>query len=187
MHELPEERSMQWFEVTAAASAFIPHVLLALASEPDCTDEDVARAHDAYFPWMSLAIVMLDSYVDRQDDAARGGHSYFAYYGDEQTAITRLIATIRHMQQRISGLQSSDRHAVIGSCMVAMYLSKASAFAPASRQSTQQIIGECDGLTRVVLPALGAWRLYRAIASWWVARLTPETGEDVAGSGVGRC
>jgi tetraprenyl-beta-curcumene synthase len=162
--ELPSERSMSWFETTAAASAFMPHVLLALASEPDCTDEDVARAHAAYFPWMSLAIVMLDSFVDRVDDLARGDHNYFAYYRDEQVAVTRLIAILRCMKWQLHGLRDGGRHAVLGSCMVAMYISKAPVRAPASRVGTRRIVRECDdAITRLMLPALRAWRICGAV------------------------
>jgi len=162
--EIPNERSISWFETTAAASAFMPHVLLALASEPDCTDEDVARAHAAYFPWVSLAIVMLDSCVDRVDDLARADHNYFSYYRDEQIAVTRLIAIVRRMKCELHDLRDGGRHGVLGSCMVAMYLSKAAARAPASRVDTRRIVRGCsDGIAGLVLPALRAWRICGAV------------------------
>ncbi|MGO9247124.1 MAG: hypothetical protein ACLP7W_00820 [Solirubrobacteraceae bacterium] len=36
----------------------------------------MAKTLDVYYPWVSLAITMLDSYAHRLDDAATGDHSY---------------------------------------------------------------------------------------------------------------
>jgi len=68
--ESPGERAMTWFELTAAASGFTPHPLLALAAESSCEEGDIARTLAVYFPWVSLAITMLDSYADQLDDVA---------------------------------------------------------------------------------------------------------------------
>jgi tetraprenyl-beta-curcumene synthase len=185
--EFPGERSMPWFEVTAAAGAFIPHVLFALASEPDCTDEDIALAHATYFPWMSLAITMLDSYVDQQDDQSRGAHSYFAYYEDEQAAVTRLIVITRTLMCQLYGLRAGGRHATLGSCMIAMYLSKVPARTPGSRISTERIIHECDSLTRLVLPVLQIWRICRAIACSQMTHRPAKRRTALPDPEVGRC
>jgi tetraprenyl-beta-curcumene synthase len=156
--QFPEDRTTPWFELAAAASAFMPHALLALASEPGCTQERAAQVCASYFPSVSLAIVMLDSYVDRAEDLTHSGHSYIAYYLDEQTAANRLIEVIQTMESEMRGLGDRHRHAVIAGCMVAMFLSKNVANTPPLSAQTRQMVEQSSGIARLVLPLLRTFR-----------------------------
>ena len=95
--EFPQELTLSWFELTAAAGAFMPHVLLALAAEPFCDEHEVASVYSTYFPWVSLAISMLDSYIDQVDDLASDGHSYMSHYASDAVALERLAVVIGRM------------------------------------------------------------------------------------------
>jgi cytochrome P450 len=156
--EFPGEHAMRWFELAAAASAFMPHALLALAVEPSCGDRDIAQANAAYFPWISLAIAMLDSYVDRFDDACRGDHSYIAHYGDDELAACRLREIVDRTLRGANGLNSGARHAVIAGCMVAMYLSRERDETPEMRARTRTLVTAGGSLTRLLFPLLRIWR-----------------------------
>ena len=156
--EFPGERAMRWFELTAAASAFLPHALLALAVEPSCEDRDVAQTHAAYFPWTSLAIAMLDSYADQLEDAANGNHSYIAHYGDDELAIRRLREIVDRTLREANGLRNGARHAVIAGCMVAMYLSRGRDGTPEMRARTHMLAAAGGSLTRLLFPLLRMWR-----------------------------
>ena len=48
------------------------------------------RTCAAYFPWLSLATTMLDSYVDQVEDEANGDHSYIAHYASPAIAAQRV-------------------------------------------------------------------------------------------------
>jgi cytochrome P450 len=161
-------QAMSWFELTAAASGFTPHVLLALAAEPSCSERDIAKALGAYFPWVSLAITMLDSYVDRLDDAASGDHSYIAHYGDVDTAVEHLGAIVDQTVREARALPNGHRHATLVSCMVAMYLSRDCAETHEMRARTLDLANAGGSLTRLLLPLLRTWRtiyLRRAAAT----------------------
>jgi cytochrome P450 len=156
--EFPSEHAMRWFELTAAASAFVPHALLALAAEPRCESHDIAHVYAAYFPWISLAIAMLDSYVDRFDDAVRGSHSYIAHYEDDDLAVLRLREIVDRTLRRANGLPNGHRHALVAGCMVAMYLSRDRAETPEMRARTRALAAAGGSLTRLLLPLLRIWR-----------------------------
>jgi tetraprenyl-beta-curcumene synthase len=158
VREFPGERTMRWFELTAAASAFTPHVLLALAAESSCEEGDIARALAAYFPWVSLAITMLDSYADRLEDLASGSHSYISHYGDADTAVQRLCEIVDRTAREARGLRNGHRHATLVACMVAMHLSRDGAYASDMRAGTQALAGAGGSLTRLLLPLVRAWR-----------------------------
>lgn len=158
--EFPGERRVSWFELTGATSAsLVIHVLLALAAEPGCSDEDVAQTYAAYFPWPSLATTLLDSYVDQVDDAATGNHSYVAHYASDVAAFDRTRDVIERAAWAVRDLPNGHRHAVIVACMIAMYLSKDSARTPELRATTQELARAGGSLTRLLLPILRAWRI----------------------------
>lgn len=159
--EFPGEGSLRWFELTAAASAYLPHPLLALACDPKLDVATVARTQAAYSPWVSLAIAMLDSYVDQAEDRRTTGHSYIAYYADEATAITRVSEIVRRAIRGVRTLPDGDRHAVVVAAMVAMYLSKSDARARGMRTSTRQLLQAGGCLSQCLEPQVRAWRLVR--------------------------
>jgi tetraprenyl-beta-curcumene synthase len=158
--EFPGESAIRWFELTGASSAPLTiHVLLALAAEGQAASADVDAAYAAYFPWVSLTTVMLDSYVDQREDAASGNHSYIAHYASQEEAFRRLEESIRRSAHGVLQLRGGHRHAVVVACMIAMYLSKDSARAPELRATTRRLARSGGSLTRLLLPILRLWRI----------------------------
>ncbi|HEY2719527.1 MAG TPA: DUF2600 family protein [Solirubrobacteraceae bacterium] len=158
--EFSGERRLSWFELSGAASASLTiHAFLALAAEPACSDADVRKTRAAYFPWMSAATTMLDSYVDQAEDVVNGDHRYIAHYESEKLAGERMRELVTRSALEARRLRHGHRHAVIAAAMVAMYLSKESARAPALRASTADLAQAGGSLTRLLLPVLRMWRL----------------------------
>jgi hypothetical protein len=151
---------LEWFELTAVESApLVIHPLLALAASPRARARDVGAIRAAYFPWVSLATVMLDSYVDQAEDAVNGNHSYIAHYPTPTAAVERLHGTIERAVSGALTLPDGHRHAVVVACMVAMYLSKDSASTPELHATTRSLIDAGGSLTRVLVPVLRLWRI----------------------------
>jgi cytochrome P450 len=165
--EFSDAHELHWFELTAAASAFVPHVLLALAAEPSCEPHELAAVHSAYFPWIALAIAMLDSYVDQAADGVSGSHSYISHYASEQLALSRLVMIIRQAISRTAKLPKGRRHTIIAASMVAMYLSKRNAHTATLRAQTRTLVRASGMLAMLLLPAAYIWRTtgIRQIAS----------------------
>jgi tetraprenyl-beta-curcumene synthase len=158
--EFAGERRLSWFELSGAASASLTiHAFLALASEPACSEHELDRTCAAYFPWMSAATTMLDSYVDQVEDLANGDHRYIAHYASGQLASERVCELVARSAREARRLRHGHRHAVIAACMVALYLSKDSARAPDMRASTDGFVRAGGSLTRLLLPILRLWRV----------------------------
>jgi cytochrome P450 len=157
-HESPGDRGISWFEFTAAASAFLPHALLALAAEPSCEERDISKVLAAYFPWVSLVITMLDSYADQLDDVANGDHSYISHYADSDAAVQRLCEVVDLTARKTRDLHNGHRHATLVACMVAMHLSRDSTCTPEMRAGTRAMANAGGSLTRLLLPLLRIWR-----------------------------
>jgi tetraprenyl-beta-curcumene synthase len=158
--EFPGNDEISWFELSGAATASLTvHLLLALAAEPTFDERDVHDACAVYFPWLSLATTMLDSYVDQFDDAAGEDHSYIAHYASREVAVRRLGEVVERAARGALGLPKGRYHAVIVACMVAMYLSNDNAGNADLRAATRTLVHAGGSLTQLLLPVLRAWRI----------------------------
>jgi tetraprenyl-beta-curcumene synthase len=156
----PSTSDATWFELTGAASASLTvHALLALGAEPACGEACLAQACAAYFPWISTATTMLDSYVDQAEDLANGDHSYVSHYSTPELAVTRIRELVERCLREARSLENGERHTVIAACMVAMYLSKDSAHTEPMSETTRDLVRAGGSLTRLLLPVLRLWRI----------------------------
>jgi tetraprenyl-beta-curcumene synthase len=157
---LPNPVDLAWWERTGAASAWLTVLaLLALSAEPAATHDQGRRVYAAYLPWISLAGTMLDSYGDVAEDATAGDHSYIAHYPNTATASQRLAEIVRRSLAETRDLHDHERHLVIATCMIAMYLTKDSTRGAALRTTTSEITHAGGSLTRCLVPVLRAWRI----------------------------
>jgi cytochrome P450 len=159
--EFAGEHSLAWFELTAAASAFTPHVLLALAAESSLNQQELRDVYAAYFPWVGLAIAMLDSYLDQAEDLLSGNHSYVSHYASQTEALERLSMIIGRIVRHAGRLPNGRRHVVLTEGIVAWHLSMNSVDTPSARQATRMLARSGGLLTRLLLPLANVWRATR--------------------------
>jgi tetraprenyl-beta-curcumene synthase len=148
-----------WFEQTAGgASALTIIVLLAMAADPRTTERDMHAALAVYSPWVSALSMMLDSWVDQHDDRASGHVSFVGYYENRDIAIERIAFLINRSLRDLATLPGTERHMLITSAMVAMFLSRDSARSDDLAAGTRTMVAAGGPLTRLLLPMLRTWR-----------------------------
>ena len=156
----PGNEELSWFELTGGASAWLTILaLLALAADPGREAREAKDTYAVYLPWVSLTGTMLDSYGDIAEDAANAAHSYIAHYGSTDAAAGRIAEIVRQSLDGAASLRDGERHLVIASCMIAMYLSKDSVRTPQTRALTDSLTNAAGSLTRLLMPVLRVWRL----------------------------
>ncbi len=161
--EYPGRTDVTWFELTGAAGAGLAiYALFVLASEPGCSDAEVERVYEAYFPWAGAVATMLDSFVDEGEDRERGDHCYVAYYGTSARAREGIARLVERCTRETHSLANSEGHTLIVACMVAMYLSKDSARTEQLREASEALLNAGGELTRFLLPVLRLWRVLNA-------------------------
>jgi tetraprenyl-beta-curcumene synthase len=161
--EFPGAHDATWFELSGAASAGLTiFALLALASEPICSDAEIARTHSTYFPWTSATATMLDSYVDQIEDAKNGDHIYISHYPTPVLATQHIRLLVRRCLCDAQMLGDSEKHILIAASMIALYLSKDSARSQAMRDTTKTLTDAGGSLTRALVPILRLWRIVYA-------------------------
>lgn len=158
--EYPGDHEVRWFEIAAAAGANLAiYALFALAAEPHCCQAEITATYRAYFPWTGALATMLDGFVDQLDDARNSEQCYISYYGSLSHAIRQISRLTRRCLLETHALENGERHALVATAMVAMYLSRDSARSLPLRSGARQIVGAGGSLTRVLLPALRLWRV----------------------------
>jgi tetraprenyl-beta-curcumene synthase len=158
--EYPGCEEASWFELASAASASLTvHAVLALAAEYPCRQDDVEEVYGAYFPWVSALGTMLDSFVDQAEDVEAGNHIYVDHYPGDEIGLRRIGELVHRSAHEAARLRNGHRHAVIVSCMTAMYLSKDSARTPDMRARTRGLVREGGSLARLLHPILRMWRI----------------------------
>jgi tetraprenyl-beta-curcumene synthase len=157
--ECPDEKDVTWYELGGAASAsLVVLALLTLAAQDGVTAHHIEAVRRAYWPWMSLVAVMLDSYADQAEDAESGDHSYVAHYPSREVQQARLAECIRRASVGALSLPDGTRHSIIVGSMVAMYLSKDSVRSPALKEDTHSLVKSGGSLAILLLPILRFWR-----------------------------
>lgn len=134
---VPQEADLAWWEVAAAAgSSLTVFALMALISSSDVDSGRVSAIERVYFPWIGALHTLLDSLVDRREDAEAGQFSLIDHYRSESEAGTRLEMLASRTAERAS-LLAERHHRLILSAMASFYLLG---------------VGGNDSLSRVVTP-----------------------------------
>lgn len=156
----PHSSDLYWFETTGAASAWLTVLaLFALAADAATKPSEVQATYDTYLPWVSLTGTMLDSFVDREEDQRQGAHSYISHYRSQSIALERVEGIMTRALGDLLRLPRGERHLVLASCMLAMYLSKDSARTPDTLPATRRLTKAAGPLPSALIPILRAWRV----------------------------
>jgi len=155
----PPGSGLRWWETAAAAASSLSvFALIAAAAQPALSVGETAAMERAYFPWIGALHVLLDSLIDRAEDACAGQHSLVDHYASSEEAASRLGAIAARSVQATETLPAGTQHALILAAMTSFYLSAPRASTPAACLAARQI-GETMGpLTTPTMVVFGARR-----------------------------
>ncbi len=141
-----------WWELAAGAiSSVALYALLAAAADPATTAAEAARIDAAYFPSICSLSALLDSLVDRAQDADTGDHNAMGHYPADETAVERLATIAGIADEGVGGLRHSRRHLAIVAGVVGYYLSAARADTQQAREIQAALTGRLGANVPVIL------------------------------------
>jgi tetraprenyl-beta-curcumene synthase len=151
--------TLRWWEGAsgAAASVLAGHALIAVAADPATTDVEAGQIAAAYHATCALT-TLLDSLVDREQDAASGGHAYLSYYRDDAEATERLGALAHEAVTAMRELPRAPHHLMTVAGAAAFYLSAPTAQGERARRLTAPMVDELRPLLIPALAIFSAWR-----------------------------
>jgi tetraprenyl-beta-curcumene synthase len=117
---------MAWYEFAACSGSTLGiFCLVAHASHQECTAELARAIRDAYFPWMQGLHILLDYFIDQDEDRRAGDLNFCSYYSDQQEMVTRLSHFYRQADLGVSALPFAGFHRLVGKGLLAVYCADA--------------------------------------------------------------
>jgi tetraprenyl-beta-curcumene synthase len=157
--ETPRGADLRWWETAASAGSSLAILaLIAAAAGPRVRAAEAAAMDDAYFPWVGALHTLLDSLVDRQEDAAAGQRSLLDYYSSPQEAAARLGLLAKESLSRIRMLPSGRQHLLLLAGMASHYLSTPEASRPDALLTARSVLGTIGGLAAPTMLVMAARR-----------------------------
>lgn len=146
------------------ASTLGVYALIAAAADPIVQPGDVAAINDAYFPWIGSLQLLLDSLVDKAEDAATGQRNLIDYYASSWEAASHMRMLAARAVRSARALPRGHRHVIILAGMMGHYLSVPGASAPAALPIVRNVKEMMGKLATPTLLVFNVRRLVRRLA-----------------------
>lgn len=159
----PSGADLRWWETAASAGSSLGvYVLIAAAANRIVSVEETAAIEAAYFPWIGSLHLLLDSLVDRREDAESGQRSLLDYYASPQEMAARLGLLATESLRRVQALPRCRQHVLMLAGMAGHYLSMPAAFRPDALPAARTVLGTIGGLAVPTMLVMGT----RRAAGW---------------------
>lgn len=117
-------RDISWFEFSAAAGSTLGiFIFFAAAQSPHLTKDQVDLIDFAYFPYICSLHILLDYFIDAEEDIKEGELNFCSYYDNKQHCRDRLSFFTDMSLKGCVRLSYPDFHKTIVKGLLSMYLS----------------------------------------------------------------
>lgn len=142
---LPE---MSWFEFSACAGSTLGiFCLVAYAFHDELYDEDIAKIRQGYFPYVQGLHILLDYFIDQEEDRIGGDLNFCSYYENEQVILDRMKHFVEEAEKSIGDLPHAKFHRLISRGLLGIYLSDQKVSAQKNMHKMARRIVKYGGLT----------------------------------------
>jgi tetraprenyl-beta-curcumene synthase len=117
---LPE---MSWYEFSACAGSTLGiFCLVAYASHKNCSDELVQKVKTSYFPWVQGLHILLDYFIDQEEDRLGGDLNFCSYYNSHEVMTERFAHFVKEADKSVAQLPHKSFHRMINRGLLGIYL-----------------------------------------------------------------
>ena len=138
-------------EFAAASGSTLGIFALCAAAADPCLSEDTAnKISSAYFPWISGLHILLDYFIDREEDRQNGDLNFLAYYADDQETLTRLTLFWQKSLEQLSHIPNPAFTKTVIRGLLGMYLSDPKANAYEEMGLRDALLAQAGSYTRFI-------------------------------------
>jgi len=124
MHEKHSYPGLYWQEYAAACgSTLAVFALMGISSRDQADINEMQKTVQAFFPWICGLHILLDYFIDREEDRVEEDLNFTFYYRDEQEMMRRLRLMVRQSHRCASSLRDYAFVKTVVEGLLAMYLS----------------------------------------------------------------
>ncbi|CEO87370.1 conserved hypothetical protein [Syntrophaceticus schinkii] len=115
---------LDWWEFAAATGSTLGiFALIAAAGQPNLDSETARRITDGYFPWICGLHILLDYFIDQEEDLLEGDLNFVSYYENREHCIERLVLFLEHALDQAARMPDPLFHTTVVQGLPAFYLS----------------------------------------------------------------
>ena len=119
-----EFRELDWWEFAAATGSTLGiFALIAAAGQPNLDSETAKKITDGYFPWICGLHILLDYFIDQEEDLLEGDLNFVSYYENKEHCIERLVLFLEHALDQAAKMPDPLFHITVVQGLPAFYLS----------------------------------------------------------------
>ncbi|MCL6585661.1 MAG: tetraprenyl-beta-curcumene synthase family protein [Anoxybacillus sp.] len=156
---------MEWYEFSACSGSTLGiFCLVAYAFNESFSKELAHRVRDGYFPYIQGLHILLDYFIDQEEDRLGGDLNFCFYYPNDIVLFERLCHFIEEAERHLSELPHGAFHRLIHRGLLGLYLSDEKVRAHSNiRQLAKQLLRMGGPISRFFY-----WngRLYRTWQKW---------------------
>ncbi len=145
--KLPE---MDWYEFSACSGSTLGiFCLVSYANRADFTPAYTEKIMKGYFPYIQGLHILLDYFIDQDEDQEEGDLNFCFYYEDDTHLRERLLHFLRKAEEHSKDLPHAGFHRLINKGLIGVYLSDEKARRQEKVQAfTKEFMGEAGWVTR---------------------------------------
>lgn len=115
---------LEWQEFAAATGSTLGMFMcFVFASNDEFDDAEFVQFTNAYFPYVCAVHILLDYFIDQEEDRSGGDLNFCNYYEDGNSLMNRLKWVTSQARMCVSPLPNSQFHGIILDGLLALYLS----------------------------------------------------------------
>lgn len=119
--DLPD---MEWYEFSACSGSTLGiFCLVAYAFHDNLQDSTVWKIREGYFPFIQGLHILLDYFIDQEEDKIGGDLNFCFYYPSYEKVYERFSHFIENADRSIAGLPHEKFHHLINRGLLGIYLS----------------------------------------------------------------
>lgn len=143
-HKIPE---MEWYEFSACTGSTLGiFCLVAYGWEPTFSRELATKVKNSYFPWVQGLHILLDYFIDQEEDRIGGDLNFCAYYNSQQEIIERFVYFLKKADEAVSQLPDPHFHRMINRALLGVYLADKKVNEQIDvKRTAKQILRLCGG------------------------------------------
>jgi tetraprenyl-beta-curcumene synthase len=144
--------ALRWWEFGAAAGSTLGIFALALAAarHPDPPEDTTARTVAAYFPYICAYHILLDYFIDQQEDARGGDLNLVACYPRGTDVIARLREIREEARRSGRPLDPPDLHSLMVAGLTALYVTDPKALSQPSGERARSLLDDAGVSARIL-------------------------------------
>lgn len=121
--EKNQHPELSWFEFSACSGSTLGIFCLVSYSLGGRMNEQLAcSVMDSYFPFMQGLHILLDYYIDQEEDKVEGDLNFCNYYDNSEHMKERLLYFIEQTNKNVQGLPDRLFHEMVHNGLVGLYL-----------------------------------------------------------------